>query len=89
MKSWEIAVDEPVYSELRFDPCTESLCFTDSDDTASQASAGVSGRLRQLMATISQVVDVSVDDNGAAQDAVASGQRNLQNDALDSRTFDL
>lgn len=64
--------------EVSLGPSTESLFFTDSDDAAGQASAGVSGRLRQLVSTVSQVVDISVDDNGAAQDAVASGQGNLR-----------
>lgn len=67
---------------------TESLFFTNSDDTAGQASASVSGRLRQLVATIAQVIDISVNDNRAAQDAVASGQGNLRKYRLKHRRIE-
>ena len=46
----------------------------DTNDTASRARAGVTGLLALLVATLAKVVSASVDNDGAAEDALGADQ---------------
>lgn len=46
----------------------------DTDDTASRAETGVTGGGRELVATLSEVISASVDDDGASENTVGANQ---------------
>lgn len=48
-----------------------------SNDSAAKTSAGVAGSLAQFVSADAEIVDISVNDDGAADDVVDSAQRDL------------